>query len=65
MEEQHMARLALPSAQDHTSSRLYISSPAGRSADRFIPFRSTDQSEFEDLRSPGHTSVARNVRQLM
>ncbi|DBA92204.1 hypothetical protein WJX77_008151 [Trebouxia sp. C0004] len=60
MEEQHQARLSLPSAQDHSFSRGPAFSPAGRSADRFIPFRSTDQSMLDDLCSPGQATSSRN-----
>lgn len=53
METAHQSRLSLPSAKDRTSDRLFSSVPGSRSADRFIPSRSTaDQPALDDLRSP-------------
>lgn len=62
VETAHQSRLLLPSAKDHTSDRVFSSVPGIRSADRFIPSRSTsDQPCLDDLSSPPQKDL-REVR---
>ena len=61
MEEQHLGRLTLPSAEDRCSGRGPTSSAVSCLADRFIPIRSADQSILDGLRSPGQPLVPSRV----
>ena len=65
METAHQSRLSLPTAKDQTSERTFSCVPGSRSADRFIPSRSTDQQCLDDLCSPSSIAEQTRLREVI